>query len=53
VRSPRDLTALGDVLGFDDGTVERGLAAWGDLAERNRIRTSESFVEPGVRRDES
>jgi len=52
MRSPRDLTALGDVLGFEDATVERGLAAWGKLAERNRTRKSDSFVEPGVSIDD-
>lgn len=52
IRSPRDLAALGDVLGFDDGTVAQGLAAWGELAERNRTRHSDSFVEPGVSIDD-
>jgi len=52
LRSPRDLAALGDVLGFGDETVESGLNAWGALAERNRDRTSDSFVEPGVTIDD-
>ena len=48
IRSPRDLRALGSVLGFDDGIVESGLRAWRNLAERNRRRARNSFVEPGV-----
>lgn len=48
LRAPRDLVALGETVGLDAATVEEGLAEWGRLAERNRFRTSESFVEPGV-----
>jgi ribonuclease P/MRP protein subunit RPP1 len=50
LRTPRELRALGDVLGFDEGTIDAGLDAWASLAERNRERASDSFVEPGVRR---
>ena len=49
VRAPRELRALGDVLGFDDGAIQAGLRAWGDLAERNRERAGDAFVESGVR----
>ncbi|QSG08682.1 RNase P subunit p30 family protein [Halapricum desulfuricans] len=52
LRAPRELRALGDVIGFDADVIETGLAAWGDLAERNRERASDAFVEPGVRLDE-
>lgn len=48
LRSPRDLTALGEVVGFDAEQVEAGLREWGKLAERNRHRQSNAFVEPGV-----
>lgn len=50
LRSPRDLAALGSVLGVDTEWIETGLAEWGHLAERNRTLQSESFIEPGVRR---
>lgn len=49
-RSPRDLVAVCEVLGFDGETVREGLREWGRLAARNRERASESFIEPGVRR---
>ncbi|MFT4921874.1 MAG: ribonuclease P/MRP protein subunit RPP1 [Haloarculaceae archaeon] len=48
VRSPRDLEALGDVVGIDPEKVAGGLREWGRLAERNRDRHSDAFVEPGV-----
>ncbi len=48
LRAPRELAALGDVLGFDPDDVRDGLAEWGRLAERNRHRQSDAFVEPGV-----
>jgi ribonuclease P/MRP protein subunit RPP1 len=50
LRAPRDLIALGEAIGFDADTLEQGLAEWGRLAERNRRRQSDSFVEPGVYR---
>jgi ribonuclease P/MRP protein subunit RPP1 len=50
LRAPRELIAVGEAVGFDAGTVEDGLAAWGRLAARNRERRSESFVAPGVYR---
>lgn len=52
LRAPRELRALGEMLDFEAGQIERGLRAWGDLAERNRDRASDAFVEPGVRRDD-
>ncbi|PSQ05298.1 ribonuclease P [Halobacteriales archaeon QS_4_69_31] len=48
LRSPRDLAAVADTVGFDADLVETGLAEWGRLAERNRFRDSETFVEQGV-----
>lgn len=48
LRSPRDLSALGDVVDLAADRVETGLAEWGKVAERNRERQSEAFVEPGV-----
>jgi ribonuclease P/MRP protein subunit RPP1 len=50
LRAPRELIAVGEATGFDAETIEDGLAEWGRLAERNRERQSESYVEPGVRR---
>lgn len=52
VRAPRELSALGGVVGLDPESVEAGLAAWGDIVERNRERRADSFVEPGVRVEE-
>lgn len=50
VRSVRELVAVGEAVGFDRETVLSGLREWGRLAARNRERTSESFMEPGVKR---
>ncbi|MFT4881383.1 MAG: ribonuclease P/MRP protein subunit RPP1 [Salinirussus sp.] len=52
LRAPRDLTALGETAGLDPETVRDGLAEWGRLAERNRERASDRFLEPGVYREE-
>ncbi len=52
LRAPRELYAVGDVVGFDRETVEAGLAAWGEIAARNRNRRAETFIEPGVRIDD-
>ncbi|WP_436910709.1 RNase P subunit p30 family protein [Halosimplex marinum] len=49
-RAPRDLAAVGEVLGFDAEQVRAGLAEWGRIAERNRRLASDAFVEPGVYR---
>jgi ribonuclease P/MRP protein subunit RPP1 len=48
LRAPRELTALGETIGFDAEDIRRGLAEWGRLAERNRERMADEFVEPGV-----
>lgn len=50
LRSPREVEALGDAIGFTSEEIRAGLAEWGRLAERNRERQSEAFVQPGVRR---
>ncbi|PSQ17905.1 ribonuclease P [Halobacteriales archaeon QS_8_69_26] len=50
IRSPRELVAVGEAVGFDRETVEAGLREWGRLAGRNRERAGESFIEPGVER---
>ncbi|NHN48787.1 ribonuclease P [Halostella sp. JP-L12] len=50
LRAPRELVALGEVVGFSREQVAEGLREWGRLAERNRERQSESFIEPGVER---
>jgi ribonuclease P/MRP protein subunit RPP1 len=49
LRAPRDLAAVGDAVGFDEGGITAGLREWKHLAERNRDRQSDSFVQPGVR----
>jgi len=48
LRAPRELGAVAEVAGFGAETVTEGLREWERLAERNRFRTSEAFVEPGV-----
>lgn len=48
VRPPRELCAVGETLDIPETAVETGLAEWGRLAERNRARQSDAFVEPGV-----
>ncbi len=50
LRAPRELAALGETVGLGGETVREGLREWGRLAERNRERDSERFIEPGVRR---
>lgn len=50
VRAPRELLAVGEVVGFERAQIEAGLAEWGVLARRNRERLSPEFVSPGVRR---
>lgn len=50
LRAPRELRAVGEVIGFSPEAIDAGLAEWGALADRNRDRLSGSFVEPGVRR---
>ena len=50
LRAPRDLTAVGETVGFDADQMAAGLAEWGRLVERNRRRQRDEFVEPGVYR---
>lgn len=50
LRAPRELVALGETIGFSGEQVREGLAEWGRLADRNRHRSSESFIAPGVER---
>lgn len=50
VRAPRELLAVGEIVGFDPEQVRTGLEEWRVLAERNRDRHSDDFVEPGVTR---
>jgi ribonuclease P/MRP protein subunit RPP1 len=52
-RAPRELSALGETIGFDAEAIHTGLAEWGRLAARNRERRHDSYVEPGVRLDDS
>ena len=50
LRAPRELQAVGEAIGFTAAEIETGLAAWQAIADRNRERQSEEFVQPGVRR---
>ncbi len=50
LRAPRELVAVAETVGFDPDWVREGLRAWGTVADRNRERRSESFIQPGVRR---
>ena len=50
LRAPRELAALGEVLGFSAEQIREGLREWDRLAERNRHRLSDSFIAPGVER---
>ncbi|WP_435333171.1 RNase P subunit p30 family protein [Haloarchaeobius sp. TZWWS8] len=50
LRASRELAALGEHVGFSADQIREGLAEWGRLADRNRERDSEGFIEPGVRR---
>lgn len=52
LRAPREVSALCATIGMEDTDVRRGLAEWRRLAARNRMRRSDSFVEPGVWREE-
>jgi len=49
LRAHRELRALGEEIGIPGDAIEDGLAAWGTIAERNRARRSEAFIEPGVK----
>ena len=50
LRARRELSAVAETVGFEDGAVEDGLSEWGRLAARNRERRSEAFISPGVKR---
>jgi ribonuclease P/MRP protein subunit RPP1 len=48
MRAPRELIAVGEVLGFDGEAIEAGLAGWERIARRNRERLDPDYVAPGV-----
>ncbi|WP_458204674.1 RNase P subunit p30 family protein [Haladaptatus sp. NG-SE-30] len=50
LRGPRELLAVGELVGFSREQIESGLREWGRLAERNRERRSDDFIAPGVKR---
>jgi len=50
LRAPRELRAVGEVIGFEPEAIEAGLREWGKIAERTRDIRSETFIEPGVER---
>jgi ribonuclease P/MRP protein subunit RPP1 len=49
LRAPREVVAVAEAVGFTAEQVREGFREWGRLADRNRQRASESFIEPGVR----
>jgi len=49
LRAPRELRALGEVVGLGGDRIRDGLREWGRIAARNRERQSDAFVAPGVR----
>lgn len=49
LRAPRELAAVGELVGFDREAIEAGLLAWGEIAARNRRRRSGNYISPGVR----
>ncbi|MFB6228278.1 MAG: RNase P subunit p30 family protein [Halobacteriales archaeon] len=48
MRAPRELVAVGEVVGFDREAIEAGLAEWEQIAKRNRERLDPDYVAPGV-----
>ncbi|MFB6311777.1 MAG: RNase P subunit p30 family protein [Salinirussus sp.] len=50
LRAPRELVAVCERLGFDADEARVGLEEWRQLADQNRDRQSDRFVEPGVYR---
>lgn len=48
LRAPREILAVGEVAGLGAAFIRDGLREWRRLAERNRERLSDEFVEPGV-----
>ncbi|WP_135852847.1 RNase P subunit p30 family protein [Halorussus salinus] len=50
LRTPRELVAVGEAIGFSEEQIRRGLAEWAEVAKRNRERTSDEFIAPGVKR---
>ena len=50
LRAPRELRAVGEQIGFRAEQITAGLRAWGEIVARNRERSEERFIEPGVRR---
>lgn len=51
LRAPRELQAVGETIGFTAEQIETGLREWRQLAERNRERQSDAYVQSGVRVD--
>jgi len=50
VRGPRELAAVGETVGIGAEFVREGLREWARIAARNRERSSERFIDTGVRR---
>ena len=52
MRAPRELIALGTAVGIDASLLTRGLGTWAPRVERNREIRDDSFIGPGVRRND-
>lgn len=50
LRAPRDLAAVGDLIGIPHDAITTGLAAWGEIIARNEKRLGTDHIEPGITR---
>ena len=50
VRAPRELVALGELIGFEGDQLQEGLERWGEIASKHRRRDDPDYIAPGVRR---
>jgi ribonuclease P/MRP protein subunit RPP1 len=48
MRTPRELAAVGEVIGLDRAAIEAGLLEWERITARNRERLDPDYVAPGV-----
>ncbi len=50
LRAPREVQAVGNVIGIPGDRIAAGLEHWGKIAARTRRIRDDRFIEPGVRR---
>lgn len=50
LRAPRELQAIGDVIGVESSWITNGLTEWRRLVVRNRERLDDASAAPGVKR---